>query len=278
MSERERLPGSELEHALGELGTRLAYPAAPLAPRVAARLRAEGPPPQQHQGRLARWPAQPGRLWRRGLAAIVVLAALIAGALAAAPGARTALADWLRLHGITIFYSPSLPKRVAPVGTHLLLGDRVSLATAQRRAGYRIVVPTASWLGLPDEVYVARPAHGGQVALVYRARPGLPAIGHTAVGLLLTEIPGDPSVERFFFAKMVEPGVHMRIVSVAGAQGYWLSGRPHLFYYTRPDGMVVPESVRLATNTLLWPHAGLTMRLESSLSESAARSLAATVR
>lgn len=59
---------------------------------------------------------------------------------------------------------------------------------------------------------------------------------------------------------------------------YWLTGTPHLFWYTDATGAVTMERIRLAGNTLLWSQGGLVFRLESALPRAAALRIAASVR
>jgi hypothetical protein len=54
-------------------------------------------------------------------------------------------------------------------------------------------------------------------------------------------------------------------VTVQGGSGYWLEGTPHEFLYRDASGHIVPETVRLAANVLLWEVNGITVRIESVL-------------
>jgi len=195
-----------------------------LAATVRARL--STPDAVTHAGS-TRQPDSPGRahwlasLRRRVALAIVAVVLVVGGALAVSPAARTAVAQWLGPRGIILF---PLPRRLpAPAGAGLQLGDRVPLTTARTRVAFRILIPTT--LGAPDAVYVRRIAGDNVIALVYRARPGLPAAPHTSVGALLTEARGT------VFAKFFDPATRVEYVTVDGQPGYWLTGRPHLFAY-----------------------------------------------
>jgi hypothetical protein len=180
------------------------------------------------------------------------------------------------------FKASELHRSLPPVGTHLRLGRRVTLAQAQAHAGFHIVLPAA--LPQPDEVYLGTPGQGGpmpgpppgqavQVALVYRAGPRLPRATTTGVGLLLTELQGSPMLGKF-----LDVGTRVEPVSVHGAPGYWLTGKPHGFGYLGPNGQPYIESVRLAGNVLLWQHGTLLLRLESALPKAAALRIAGSVR
>src|SRR5918912_1029248 len=157
VSEPTWLPTEDdLEQALTDLGRHVVYP--PLEPIdavVRERLRAE---PDRHASRTVHVAVR--GLWRRLLLALLALAVLAGGALAASPGARTAVASWFGLQGVVFLYRPAPPPRSpAPVGAPFGLGQR-------------LILPA---LGAPDEVYLEALPHGTQVGLVYRPRPGLPA-------------------------------------------------------------------------------------------------------
>jgi hypothetical protein len=94
------------------------------------------------------------------------------------------------------------------------------------------------------------------------------------VGLLLTEFPGSSPVAD----KFVEPGTRVDVVTVNGMQGYWITGKPHLFGYVDDKGVSRMETVRLAGNVLLWERDGLVLRLELALPEAATLRIAASVR
>jgi hypothetical protein len=248
----------DLEQALIDLGQHVVYP--PLAPidaTVRERLRAEPAGP-------AAWPLQTDvrGLWRRLLLALLALAVLAGGALAVSPGVRTAVASWFGLQGAVFLYRPTPPPRSpAPLGAPLGLGQR-------------LILPA---LGAPDEVYLEALPHGTQVGLVYRPRPGLPAVAGTRVGLLLTEARGSFGQNPAYF-KGLEPGTQVEVTQVNATPAYWLTGKPHLFWYTDATGAVITERVRLAGNTLLWAHGGLIFHLESALPREAALRIAASLR
>jgi hypothetical protein len=54
-------------------------------------------------------------------------------------------------------------------------------------------------------------------------------------------------------------------VTVAGHEAYWITGAPHAFFYVDSSGDPLPDSTRLAGNTLLWVDDGVTFRFESDL-------------
>jgi hypothetical protein len=244
---------SELERRLARLGDEVAWPPTPdLARAVAARVAAE---PRRERAR-GPWPAlRPATV---ALAALVA-ALVVAVTLAAAPGVRARIADWLGIGAVRVERVERLPD-VGP-GRDLGLGTRTTLASARR--GARVPVPTIAALGAPDAVYVDRAGAGG-AALVYRARRGLPAATR-GIGALLTILPGgDVAIVK----KLLGAGTSVTSVDVDGAFGVFIAGEPH----------VVTPPGRLAGNTLLWVRGDTTYRLETALGRAAALRLARSVR
>lgn len=235
---------SELERALRSLPAR--WPETPpLAAAVESRIRAaEGGP-------------------RRALprhALVVALASLLVGA-GTAVATVPALRDFVReVFGgaVDVREVPRLP-RAAP-SADLGVGPRLGLDDAARRIGFRPVYPRAG--GAPRFHATRR-----QFAAVY---------GTGARRLLFTAFRGE--VPFGFAGKLAGPGTAIRRVRVGDGRGLWLGGRPHLFYYLRPDGAMAEERTRLAGNTLLWPSGGLVLRLEGAATLDEALRLAASVR
>jgi Domain of unknown function (DUF4367) len=272
----------ELERALRDLGAHLEHPATPpLAEAVTARLRAEpaaGRPQRRSAmlGGLARWPT-----WRRlavaGVAAVLAAAAV----LTVSPAARDAAARALGLRGVRIRLGGPAPATTTPppgAGAGLQLGRRISLDEAQRMVGFRALLPTVADLGRPDAVYVGEPPPGGQIALVYQPRPGLPASALTGVGLLITEFRGAVPSNRGDFEKITREGGRVEQVTVNGEPGYWLTGKAHFFLYVDSAGRLAPDTVRLAGDTLVWEDGELTLRLEGEISKQEALRLANSMR
>jgi hypothetical protein len=246
---------SELERRLALLRDEVAWPPTPdLASAVAARIADE--PARRERAPRGRWPAlRPATV---ALAALVA-ALIVAVTLAAAPGVRARIADWLGIGAVRVERVERLPD-VGP-GRDLGLGTRTTLAAARRSAG--VPVPTIAALGAPDAVYVDRSATGG-ASLVYRARAGLPAATR-GIGALLTILPGgDVAIVK----KLLGAGTSVTGVDVDGAFGVFIAGEPHL---------VTPPN-RLAGNTLLWVRGDSTYRLETALGRAAALRLARSVR
>lgn len=210
----------------------------------------------------SRAPRRPRWTSRRSLAvALAVLAVALAAALAV-PGARSALLRFFHLEGVTVEVVDSLPA-VRPSTSLDLLGERVSLGEARRRAGFELVQPAR--FGSPDEVRVGP---WGMVSFVYRGPGG--------VRVVLSQFEGQ--VEPIFLKKVVAGGTRVENVTVGGEPGLFLSGEPHFFLYVSPDGVEHSEPVYLARDVLLWQRGPLTLRLEGQLTPARALELARSVR
>ena len=251
---------TDLEQQLALLRDEIGWPPTPdLAGAVGARIASE--PDRAGRDKPRSWTSVAPRVrdWLAGprartaaIAALVVVAVL-AATLAAAPGVRARIADWLGIGAVRIERVDRLPDANPSAG--LGLGARTTLSA----------VPTITALGPPDAVYVDRRVPGGAGAsLVYLARPGLPSATR-GVGALLTMLPGgDPLIIK----KLLGAGTSVQSVDVDGGFGVFVSGDAHL---------VVPPN-RLAGNTLLWVRGETTYRLETALGKGAALRLARSVR
>jgi hypothetical protein len=256
----------DLEQRLVLLQAEIDWPVTPaLAARVRARIATPGP---------ARRPWFLNRLAVAAAAVLVVLAALIAYT-----PSRDAIASFINLH--TIFTrvnqlpTPS-PLPSGPIGKRLGLGDPTTLAQAQSKVSWHIVVPAS--LGRPDEVYLQLPPDGppqGEVTLVYKSRPGLKASGETGAAVLITEASG--AVDTQIFGKMLGDGTTLEEVTVNGHKGYWISGQPHIFVFIDASGQFRTETMRLATNTLIIDDSGTVIRIEGDLTKAQALGIAASL-
>jgi hypothetical protein len=257
---------ADLEQRLVLLQAEIDWPATPeLVARVRARIATPVP---------ARRPGFRSRLALAATAVLLVLAALIAYT-----PSRDAIANFINLH--TIFTrvnqlpTPS-PLPSGPIGKRLGLGDPTTLAQAQSKVSWHIVVPAS--LGRPDEVYLQLPPDGppqGEVTLVYKSRPGLNASGQTGVAVLITEANG--AVDTQVFGKMLGDGTTLEEVSVNGHKGYWISGQPHIFVFIDASGQFRSETMRLATNTLIIDDNGTVIRIEGDLTKAQALEIAASL-
>jgi hypothetical protein len=250
----------ELERELLALGDEIAWPPTPdLAAAVDARIAAE---PRRPARRAWRWPWQlPWPRVATALAALLVVLVAFGILLASSPGVRATVRDWLGIGSVRITRVERLPD-LAPA-RELGLGKRVTMAAAVREFG---TVATVRALGAPDAVYYDnRIPH--RVTLVYVAREGLPA-GKAGVGALLDEIEGDTPIA--YAQKLVGARVPITEVKVNGAPGYFIGGS---------HALQLPNELRprLAGNTLVWVHDGLTYRLETALGLRRALALARSV-
>ncbi|HEX2680665.1 MAG TPA: hypothetical protein VHQ03_05180, partial [Candidatus Dormibacteraeota bacterium] len=142
---------------------------------------------------------------------------------------------------------------------------------------WKVVVPAS--LGAPNEVYLQLPPDGptgGEVTLVYAARPGISESGTTGVGVLVTEARG--AVDENFFGKMLGPGTTLESVTVNGHPGWWISGQPHEFFFLDASGGFRGETLRLATNTLIFDDGGTIVRIEGDLTKDQALQIGTSAR
>lgn len=264
MADPRRISVVELEGALRELGPRYPYPPTPnLASRVRQRITVQAAAPSR---RLELW-RDPRRL---ALVAAVLLVILGAAAIAN-PVTRDAIAHFFHVRGVIVTRQPSPLPSFSPV-TPLDLGTRTTLTDAQSKVGFTIEVPAE--LGEPDAVYVVSSIPGGEVALAYTPRPGIPLVKQTELGVLVTEFRGD--LNPGFIMKGIGDGTTAEEVSVHGDPGWWIAGQPHMIY-VEVAGQGRSEPLRMAANTLIWEHAGVTYRIESGLSKADAFRIAASL-
>lgn len=150
----------------------------------------------------------------------------------------------------------------ASVGENLGFGERISLRQAQERAGARILLPD---LGKPDEVYVLQPPNESGVVLVYEARPGLPALGDTGVGLVLVQLPnGGESA----LLGGTGSGTRLEEVNVGDGPGYWASdGLPASAGATGQPG----------AGALVWSERDRALKLEAEVTKQEAVRIAGSV-
>jgi hypothetical protein len=147
------------------------------------------------------------------------------------------------------------------------LGERVDVAALATRSAFPIRFPTDPLVGPPDSAWIDS-TKGGQVSLVWRSRPGLPATLDPTVGMLLGELNG--RLDQGMITKMVDSGTTVEQVRVGGNPGYWISGDPHFFFYEDANGQFVNDSRRWVGDTLLWTEGGTTYRLETAQGRDAA--------
>lgn len=229
---------AELETALRQLGSEVAFPP---TPDLASAIR----------GQLDR-----PRFRHRRVAIALVSAVVVAiGAAFAVPQARTAILDWLGLRNVSVVRVEKLP--AVPAHGNLDLGQRVTLDAAKRRAPW-LLVPD----GTPDSVWVNESLPGGKVSLLW----GTPS----NIRLLLTEFTGRTYVE-----KVIQGDTQVERVKI-GSAGVWFQG-PHVVMFQDRDGRFRESHARLARNTLVWQMGDVTLRLEGGLTRDEALRIARTV-
>lgn len=248
---------TELERVLAQLARELEHPPTPdLAGTVSERLRAGRP--------------RPARRRRRLVIAVALALLLPTAAIAAVPSLR----DVLGIAGVRVEQSS---EPLAPLRTRSLdLGRPVAPARAASLVGFRVVEPHAGALRRPDEAYHRASPAGGAITFVYQPTATAARSALTRTGLLLTMFRGTGSTR--FVGKLAGAGTSVERLTVAGADGVWIAGRPHQFAFTDARGANHVETLRLAGDTLLWQRGPLTLRLEGALSKAAALRIAGTIR
>ena len=242
---------SELERALLSLGRELDVPAAPDLVPVLRALDA---------------PAARRRPRRRLVLALAALALAALLATLAIPDARSGLLRFLRIGGERIELVDELPEvqpEPAELDLDAALGERVSLAEAQRRAGFDLLELDER----PDRVYLGP---RGTVWFLY----GRPA----AVRLLVAQTPELQIDEQFILKKLTAAGTRVDEATVRGVPAYFLSGDPHVVMLLDERGLPYQETARLARDVLVWEERGRTIRLEGDLTRAEAVSLAESLR
>lgn len=217
--------------------------------------------------------------WGRPLALAAAAVIVLAAALLAVPPSRNAIAKWLNLHTVIHLVqtapTPS-PLPSGTVGQRLGLGSPVTQSQAQGKVGWKVAVPSS--LGAPDEVYYQGPPNGpsqGEVSLVYTSHTGIKVAGTTGVSVLITEARGKTNEN--FFGKMLGADATYEVVSVGPHPGFWISGKPHDFAYTDAEGNFRFETMRLATNTLIFDDNGTIVRIEGDMTKDQALQIAASM-
>jgi hypothetical protein len=255
---------ADLQERLYQLGREIDYPE---TPNLGAAVRARLSQPARRERFDTRWLA---------IAAAALIVAL--GALLAIPTTRNAIAGFFGLKGVIIQRVPSFksptPSSGATVGERLGLGRQVTLPQAQAAVPYGISFPQA--LGRPDQVFLIQPADLKAVALVWLPRADLPVAAETGVGALVIEFPG--TVQPDLFMKMLGPDATLESVQVNANPGYWISGKPHGFFFLDSRGNPREDTFRLARDVLIWNQGSLVVRIESALGKENTLALAATMK
>ncbi len=239
---------TELERALVGLGRDVEVPTAPdLTSAVLARIEPRPMP-------------RPRRRWAV-VVAFAVLAAL--AATLAIPEARSALLRILRIGAERIELVEELPEVTLQHDLEFVLGERVTLEEARRRAGFDL----RELDEVPDRVYLG---DRGTVWFLY----GTPE----RVRLLVAQTSRLRLDAPLILKKLVGPQTRIEPLDVDGSPGFFLDGEPHLVLLLDENGLVVDESARLSRNVLVWDSGGVTYRLEGDFGKEEALEIAGTLR
>jgi hypothetical protein len=271
------MPDKELERELRELGDRIEYPPTPDLSRAVRRQLDEAEARERSRSRRF-WPTLPLQRW----AAVAAMLMLVVAVPILSPSLRATVIGWFvtgqaastgqedKAAGEAKGGAPEKPVEalqpssggdIKTLGKDLDFGERITL----READVRILLPRTPKLGKPNEVYAGE----GGVALVYRARPGLPSLADSGIGFLLTQLSG--SLESTYLAKESPDEMKLEEVRVADERGYWI-----------PDGWRLRsqpgEAERLPGGALLWEREGRALLMRAELSKEEAIQIAESVR
>ena len=243
----------DLERSLEELAARIEMPGEPwLADDVLRRIDRPRVRPIRR-----RVPLVAGLV----AAAIVVLVIL--------PGPRRAVARWLGFDSVRIEPGVTVPTATttatvtasSTIEPHIDLGPAVSLQQAETQTG--MPDPTPAVLGAPQSVHVLEPPQSGQIMLVYGPSDLVPESDVTGVGALVSVMPAH--IESGFFRKTLGNDSTVRPVDFDGVHAFWIEGSPHVLFFEIGQDQVQQDTLRLATNTLLWERDGHLYRLEADV-------------
>ncbi|MCF0075930.1 WSD1 family O-acyltransferase [Streptomyces lomondensis] len=270
MPEELRALGRSLDPP-GTDGSGRSADAETMVERVLGQILAEGVPvpvaepdrPAERLRAVRRWT---GMRWRSLTATLCGLLTV----LVLTPPVRATVLDWFDFGGVEVRYAPSATPSSAEVPG---CPRPVSLAEAERRTGFRPLVPPA--LGTPDAVTVTRQPQGRYLTtLCWRESGGT---------IRLDEYPARLGVE--FVKTVPQPAEWVPLdegTSQAGPSdvAVWLP-RPHLlsFWLEDAQGDRFLREERPAGPTLLWTHGGrATLRLEGVASKERAAAVARSLR
>ena len=267
----------ELERELAELGSRIEYPPTPDLARAVRRQLEEGDRTPRRGGFGL---PTPSARWAAAAALVLLLAVpvlsqaareMFSGTFVAGPAADGGKPEGVAAESGDAASRASSPERAEePIGAGMGFGEPITLREARARAGGEppVLLPRSVELGQPDAVYALGPPSGDGVVLVYRSRPGLPSLGDTGIGLVLTELAGDLE------STYLEEAGSMKgfeEASVGGGRGYWVTGGRRL---APPDG----RTWRPRASVLLWEREGRALRLEADLPKKEAIRIADSTR
>lgn len=272
----------KLESALVRAGRELNYPG---TPAIAARVRAELP-----------GSASANRAPRFGLSARVPVAIAVAILLAlilvfALPNTRDAIAQFLGLPGLRIFYatptptpsptftprptlipsgtprpsetpSPTTQPTLTPTFVPFILCCEMSLKDAQAITRFHLLLPPNE---TPGKVYYENVYDTGEQVVMVFGEPPQPRFTlyqaqQWIYGKLVDAVGG----------KVVVPQTLIQETQVNGVRALWFSGAPHIVMQVDARGQPIYSTERTVdANTLVWERTGEELvinRLETKLS------------
>ncbi len=274
----------DLERALTDLADRVDIPSSDWFVSDVMRRINEVP-----EARVRRAPRRAPRL-------VGALLALVVAVVVVSPGPRHAVARWLGFDSVRIEPGVSVPTSqapttlvpssipsqsqsqgsssatVPPAGASLQLGPALSIDAAISQTG--LPDPTPALLGRALSVHVVTPPAIGQIVLVYAPSDLVPESSVTGVGALVSVMPAH--IDEGFFRKTLGSEATVRPIDFDGTRGFWIEGSPHQLLFDVGDG-IQPDTLRLATNTLLWERDGHVYRLEADISPETAVRIATSV-
>jgi len=115
-----------------------------------------------------------------------------------------------------------------------------------------------------------------RVTIVYASVKGIPVSPQAGVSAIVVEFKG--TLETQIMSKVIGPDTFLDAVPLGSGVAYYLSGKPHQFFFRDSGGTLQPETLRLAGNTLLWEQGGYTYRLEAQVSREEAVRIASSFR
>ena len=227
------------------------------------------------------------RDWRARSSHFVVVAVM------ALPGPRHAVARWLGFDSVRIEPGVTVPSThtgstttsvapTVPAGSvvepstlpvpDLGLGPPLSIEQAKSATG--LPDPTPTLLGHPQSIHVVQPPATGQIVLVYPPSAVVPESPVIGAGALVSVMPA--RIEEGFFQKTLGSTSTVRSASVDGNVGYWIEGSPHQLMFDFGD-QIQPDTLRLATNTLLWQRGDYVYRIEADVDLETALRIATSI-
>jgi hypothetical protein len=189
------------------------------------------------------------------------------------PGPRRAVARWLGFDSVRIEPGVTVPTTASTIARQIDLGPAVSIEQAMSHTG--MPDPTPAVLGAPQSVHVLQPPQSGQIMLVYAPSNLVPQSDVTGVGALVSVMPAH--IESGFFRKTLGTDSTVRPIDFDGVHAYWIEGSPHQLLFEVGQDQVAQDSLRLATNTLLWERDGHLYRLEADISLETAVEIARSI-